>query len=242
VGDAGFWVRARDHHLAPGCEGVGPGITVPKLAGAYDTAGLVACLRKLKELGPAPRSETAVTLFASPAVELQAIASVMDGLLGTAETGPLFPDVHFGVNRDTDPHEDDGADRGKALADLADPRAQPAGASPGTTVRGTGTASIGGVALSGGPVDNASAVVAGMAAGFRRCYNKGLRENPEMKGTIRITAKIGPNGEVLSVSTSESGLSREVASCVSARVSSAQFAPPEGGGATFVVPVTFTSK
>jgi hypothetical protein len=33
-----------------------------------------------------------------------------------------------------------------------------------------------------------------------------------------------------------------VASCVSARVSSAQFAPPEGGGATLVIPVTFTSK
>jgi hypothetical protein len=81
-----------------------------------------------------------------------------------------------------------------------------------------------------------------MAAGFRRCYNKGLQEDPNMKGSVRITAKIGPNGEVLSASPSGSGLSGSVVSCVAARVSSAQFAPPEGGGATVVIPVTFVSQ
>ena len=105
-----------------------------------------------------------------------------------------------------------------------------------------GNASIGGAAVSGGTVANASAVVAGMAAGFRRCYNKGLQEDPNMKGSVRITARIGPNGEVLSVSPSGSGLSGTVVSCVAARVSSAQFAPPQGGGATIVIPVTFVSQ
>jgi hypothetical protein len=106
-----------------------------------------------------------------------------------------------------------------------------------------GTASIGGAAVSHGAISNASAVVAGMAAGFRRCYNKGLQGDPNMKGSVRLTAKIGPNGEVLSVSPSGgSGLSGTVVSCVAARVSAAQFAPPEGGGATLVIPVTFTSE
>jgi hypothetical protein len=105
-----------------------------------------------------------------------------------------------------------------------------------------GNANIGGANVSGGSVANASSVVAGMAAGFRRCYNKGLAEDPNMKGSVRITAKIGPNGEVLSVSPSGSGLSGTVVSCVAARVSSAQFAPPEGGGATIVIPVTFVSQ
>jgi hypothetical protein len=81
-----------------------------------------------------------------------------------------------------------------------------------------------------------------MAAGFRRCYNKGLQEDPNMKGSVRITAKIGPNGEVLSAVPSGSGLSGTVVGCVAARVSSAQFSPPEGGGATVVIPVTFVSQ
>jgi hypothetical protein len=90
-----------------------------------------------------------------------------------------------------------------------------------------------------GVVPNASSVVAGMAAGFRRCYNRGLLENPNMKGSLRITTKIGPNGEVVSASASSgSGLSGTVVSCLTARVSSATFAKPNGGGATIIIPVS----
>ncbi|MEJ7728805.1 MAG: AgmX/PglI C-terminal domain-containing protein [Polyangiaceae bacterium] len=120
----------------------------------------------------------------------------------------------------------------------------PATAGSATKVKGpVGNAQVGGAAVSGGSVANASSVVAGMAAGFRRCYNKGLSEDPSMKGSVRITAKIGPNGEVLSASPSGGGgLSGGVVSCVTARVSSAQFSPPEGGGATVVIPITFASQ
>lgn len=117
----------------------------------------------------------------------------------------------------------------------------PASGGDAKVVKGpTGNASVGGAAVSGGSVANASAVVAKMAAGFRRCYNRGLQENPDMKGSIRITAKIGPNGEVLGASPSGGGgLSGTVISCVTARVGSASFSPPEGGGATIVIPVSF---
>ena len=138
-----------------------------------------------------------------------------------------------------------GAGGGGGLAGIADRggNAGKEGAGAVAKVKGpVGNASIGGAAVSGGAVANAGSVVAGMAAGFRRCYNKGLQEDPNMKGSVRITAKIGPNGEVLSVSPSGSGLSGTVVSCVAARVSSAQFAPPEGGGATVVIPVTFVSQ
>ena len=120
----------------------------------------------------------------------------------------------------------------------------PATAGSTAKVKGpVGNAQVGGAQVSGGNVANASSVVAGMAAGFRRCYNRGLSENPEMKGSVRITARIGPNGEVLSASPSGGGgLSGGVVSCVAARVASAQFAPPEGGGATVVIPVTFVSQ
>lgn len=138
-----------------------------------------------------------------------------------------------------------GAAGGGGLASIGERGGSgPATAGSATKVKGpVGNASIGGAAVSGGNVANASSVVAGMAAGFRRCYNKGLAEDPSMKGSVRITAKIGPNGEVLSASPSGgSGLSSTVVSCVTARVSSAQFSPPEGGGATVVIPVSFISQ
>lgn len=133
---------------------------------------------------------------------------------------------------------------GKGLASIGDTQsAGPASAGTAQKVKGpVGSASVGGAAVSGGSVANASSVVAGMAAGFRRCYNNGLKEDPNMKGTVRITARIGPNGEVLSASASGSGLSGSVIGCVQARVASAQFSPPEGGGATIVIPVTFVSQ
>jgi hypothetical protein len=105
-----------------------------------------------------------------------------------------------------------------------------------------GTGALGAAIVSGSAVMNASPVVAGMAAGFRRCYNKGLREDPNMKGSLRITAKIGPNGEVTSVTPSASGLSGTVVACVAARVASAVFAPLERGEATIVIPVTFVNQ
>jgi hypothetical protein len=137
-----------------------------------------------------------------------------------------------------------GAAGGGGLASIGERGGgAPATAGSATKVKGpVGNASIGGAAVSGGSVANASSVVAGMAAGFRRCYNKGLQEDPTMKGTVRITARIGPNGEVLSASPSGSGLSGTVISCVAARVQSAQFAPPDGGGATIVIPVSFVSQ
>jgi hypothetical protein len=138
-----------------------------------------------------------------------------------------------------------GAAGGGGLASIGERGGgAPATAGSAAKVKGpVGNAQIGGAAVSGGSVANASSVVAGMAAGFRRCYNKGLQEDPNMKGSVRITAKIGPNGEVLSASPSGGGgLSGTVVGCVAARVSSAQFAPPEGGGATVVIPVTFVSQ
>lgn len=90
------------------------------------------------------------------------------------------------------------------------------------------------------PMPNAGEVVGSMAADFRGCYNAGLAEDPAMQGTVRITAKIGPGGEVTSTSVSGGGtLSKGVLACLEARVQRAQFAPPEGGGATLVIPITF---
>jgi TonB family protein len=117
----------------------------------------------------------------------------------------------------------------------------PGGAGTGAVVSGPkGNATPGSAEVRGGSVSNADRVVAGMRAGFRACYNRGLASNPDLQGSVRVTAKIGPNGEVLSATPAATGsLGDEVVNCVVRRVQSATFSPPEGGGATIVIPVTF---
>lgn len=118
------------------------------------------------------------------------------------------------------------------------------GTGTGAKVEGPkGNASVGGAAVSGGTVSNAARVVAGMRAGFRNCYQRGLAENPDAAGSIRLTIRVGPGGEVQGVSPSQSGsLPASVVSCVVARAQAAQFDPPEGGSAVIAVPVTFVKQ
>lgn len=94
----------------------------------------------------------------------------------------------------------------------------------------------------GGSVSNAQAVVAAMAPGFRRCYVDGLNADPKLSGKTRITAKIGPDGAVVSVTPSTTALNDKVMACVVATVRAARFSPPDGGGATVVIPVTFVKS
>ena len=118
------------------------------------------------------------------------------------------------------------------------------GTGTGAKVEGPkGNASVGGAAVSGGTVSNAARVVAGMRAGFRNCYQRGLAENPDAAGSIRLTIRVGAGGEVAGVSPSPSGsLPASVVSCVVARAQAAQFDPPEGGSAVIAVPVTFVKQ
>ncbi len=128
----------------------------------------------------------------------------------------------------------------------------------GSTGRGTGTgetgaatkvagpkgnANVGGASVSGGSVSNAARVVAGMRAGFRACYMRGLNENPDAQGNIRLSIKVGPGGEVTGVTATPSGsLPASVVACVQARARAAQFDAPEGGSAAIMVPVTFVKQ
>jgi hypothetical protein len=94
-----------------------------------------------------------------------------------------------------------------------------------------------------GTIDNASSVVAGMKAGFRRCYQKALDKNPDIAGSIRLKIRVGAGGEVAGVSSSETGnLPGDVVACVKARAQAASFSPPKGGSAVVDVPVTFVKQ
>jgi hypothetical protein len=120
-------------------------------------------------------------------------------------------------------------------------------AAPGTdtpTIQGPhATAVVGTVLVSRGAVADAATVAAGMAAGFRRCIQKGLNADPNSikhGATIQLVAEIGAKGQVLSVShgSTGAGFTWDVLACVLERVSTASFAPPDGGtSATVVIPL-----
>lgn len=123
-------------------------------------------------------------------------------------------------------------------------RGSDTGSGTGQKVAGPkGNASVGGAAVSGGSVSNAARVVAGMRAAFRACYQRGLNENPDAQGSIRLVIRVGPGGEVSGVTATPSGnLPASVVSCVQARAKAAQFDAPEGGSAAINVPVTFVKQ
>ncbi|HET7545357.1 MAG TPA: AgmX/PglI C-terminal domain-containing protein [Polyangiaceae bacterium] len=117
------------------------------------------------------------------------------------------------------------------------------GTGTGAKVAGPkGNANVGGAAVSGGTVSNASRVVAGMRAGFRACYQRALAENPDAAGNITLTIRVGAGGEVTSVGGSSGSLPPSVVACVKARAQAAQFDAPEGGSAVISVPVTFVKQ
>lgn len=117
------------------------------------------------------------------------------------------------------------------------------GAAPGTTAHGpVVNVRIGPTTGTGDAAVGATSVVAGMAAGFRRCLNKALLSDPPgvtNGATLRLSVQLDPNGAVLAVKPSGGvGLSSAASACLIARVRAAQFAPPDGGSATLVIPVT----
>ncbi len=101
-----------------------------------------------------------------------------------------------------------------------------------------GTAAVGGAAVSGGAVPGAAGVVARLRGRFRACYMRELASNPDARGTVRLTIRVGPSGAVQGVSASASGNLGSAVGCIQSRASGARFKPPEGGSAVVVVPVT----
>jgi biopolymer transport protein TolR len=84
--------------IATGCDGIGPGLTVPSRRGEYDLAGLSACARRIKGSRPERAAETQVTVTASPDVPYATVIAVMDALRRD-DAGELFPEATLGVVR-----------------------------------------------------------------------------------------------------------------------------------------------
>lgn len=135
--------------------------------------------------------------------------------------------------------------QGNGLADVGNTRSE-GPTEIGETKREEGPTPVAAVSrpqVTGGEIPGAEGVVAGMQASFRRCYERGLLDNPEMSGSVRVAAQVAPNGEVTTVSASPSGsISSGVAQCIANRVRGAQFERPKNGAATLVIPVSLLQQ
>jgi biopolymer transport protein ExbD len=95
----GVSLKTSAGNVAPGCDGAGEGVTVPKKNGSYDWDGLNACARKLKSASPDFQEEDGVRLIADPSISYKVLVNAMDAVRTTPDGDALFPDVTFGVVR-----------------------------------------------------------------------------------------------------------------------------------------------
>ena len=104
VTNDGFTLKGRGGTIGSGCQGLGPGPTIPRVAAAanesfdgrkYDVAGLRRCVRRLKTELP---DEHQIILTANPDIPFQEIVRVLDAVRRDDE-GELFPDALFAVVR-----------------------------------------------------------------------------------------------------------------------------------------------
>ncbi len=105
IASDGYVIKGKGASLAPGCEGVGSGITLPRVSASsvesfdskkYDMVGLKKCARRLKDQVPNADVEKQVMITANPNVPFQEIVRAMDALRSD-EKGELFPQVVFTV-------------------------------------------------------------------------------------------------------------------------------------------------
>ena len=112
------------------------------------------------------------------------------------------------------------------------------------TVEGPrGSANIGAPSSAGGQIKGIDKTIARLGSRFRRCYETGLNQNPDIAGKITLKVKIGLSGKVENVSSSVSGdLPPSVVSCVTNAVKSRSFPPPQGSAVVVTVPVNFVKQ
>ncbi len=76
---------------------------------------------------------------------------------------------------------------------------------------------------------------------FRLCYEKGLRENPDLHGRMAMRIVIQSDGQVASATVADRGdIGPSVAACVARSMYGLSFPAPSAGSVTIVYPLTFS--
>lgn len=95
--DGGVSLKVAGGSIAPGCAGVGPGITIPRAGGTLDLPALAACAARLKASNPAYAAEDRATIVANPTVQFREVLDVALTLQGPTKS--QFPKITFGIAR-----------------------------------------------------------------------------------------------------------------------------------------------
>jgi biopolymer transport protein TolR len=95
----GFSLKASGGNIAPGCQGVGPGLSIPTKGGKYDYAALTQCATRLKSASPDFADENQFYVVANPGTDYQTIIDVIDAMRTTPQGDSLFDNVNFKVPR-----------------------------------------------------------------------------------------------------------------------------------------------
>ncbi len=95
----GFSLKASGGNIAPGCQGVGPGISIPMKNGKYDYDTLTECAARLKNSSPDFQDENQFGIAANPGTDYQTIIDVIDAMRRTPQGDALFDNVNFKVPR-----------------------------------------------------------------------------------------------------------------------------------------------
>ena len=95
----GFSLKASGGNIAPGCQGAGPGITIPSKNGKYDYESLTLCATRLKNASPDFQDENQFYIVANPGTDYQTVIEVIDAMRHTPQGDTLFDNVNFKVPR-----------------------------------------------------------------------------------------------------------------------------------------------
>jgi biopolymer transport protein ExbD len=99
IANDGFSLKASGGNIATGCQGPGPGITIPKRGSGYDYVELRKCATRLKQSSPDYADERQVYITANPATAYEVIIGVIDSVRATSKGQTLFDEVNFKVLR-----------------------------------------------------------------------------------------------------------------------------------------------
>jgi len=81
--------------------------------------------------------------------------------------------------------------------------------------------------------------IATRAAQARRCYNSQLVKTPTARGSMRITMRLDPDGQVCTAHVTASELPREMDDCVLSLLEAAAYVAPTGGCLDVNLPLQF---
>jgi hypothetical protein len=90
---------------------------------------------------------------------------------------------------------------------------------------------------------SASSAISKKSSGFRRCYERGLKGNPNLRGKLAFELTIDANGKVVEARFIEDSVkSKDVLECIKGILLRMSFAKPSGGLASFRSSLVFEAQ